>query len=141
MSLNQFTFMGRATNDPEIRYSQGKSTAVASFSIAVNRDFKRDGDPEADFFNCVAFGKTAEAIEKYITKGTKLVCTGRVQNNNYTKDGVKHYSVQVLIEKWEFAESKKTASESDTPETPAAKAPADDFVKVSPNFDIDMPFA
>lgn len=146
MSLNQFTFVGRTTGDPEVRYSQGsKSTAIASFNIAVNRDFKKDGEPDADFFNCVAFGKTAEAIEKYVTKGAKLICVGKVQNNNYEKDGVKHYGFKVVIDKWEFAESKKAAAESQeqgpTSEQTPAKSSGDDFMPIPSNFDMEMPFA
>lgn len=140
MSLNQFTFVGRATGDPEIRYSQGqKQTCVASLNIAVSRDFKREGEPEADFFSCVAFGKTAEAIEKFVTKGTKLICVGKVQNNNYEKDGVKHYGFKVVIDKWEFAESKKAAAESG--EQAPAKSSGDDFMPIPTNLDVDMPFA
>lgn len=139
MSLNQFTFVGRATCDPEIRYSQGNSTAIASFNVAVSRDYKKEGEPDADFMSCVAFGKTAEAIEKYVTKGTKLICVGKVQNNNYEKDGVKHYGFKVLIDKWEFAESKKAASESG--EQAPAKSGGDDFMPIPTNLDIDMPFA
>ena len=81
--------MGRLTRDPEVRYAQNESgTAVARFSIAVDRRFKRDGEPDADFFNCTAFGKQAEFVEKYLRKGTKMLITGRIQNDNYTnKDG------------------------------------------------------
>lgn len=142
MSLNNFCFCGRLTADPEVRYSSGaKQTAIASMTVAVNRDFKRDGDPDADFFKCVAFGKTAESIEKYLTKGTKVICVGSVQNNNYERDGVKHYGFQVVLNKWEFAESRKSAAESQEEESESAKKNGDDFMPIPSNLDIDMPFA
>ncbi len=106
--MNKCILMGRLTRDPEIRYSQGaNATSVARFSIAVDRRFKRDGEPEADFFNCTAFGKQAEFCEKYLKQGTKMVVVGRIQNDNYTdKEGQKRYSVQIMVDELEFAESK-----------------------------------
>ena len=140
MSLNNFCFCGRLTADPEVRYSSGaKQTAIASMTVAVNRDFKRDGDPDTDFIKCVAFGKTAESIEKYLTKGIKVICVGSVQNNNYEKDGVKHYSFQVVLNRWEFAESRKSAAESGETETKPEQG--DGFMNIPSGLDIDMPFA
>ena len=109
--MNKVILMGRLTRDPEVRYSQGASqTSVARFSVAVDRRFKRDGDPDADFFNCTAFGKQAEFIEKYLHKGTKIVLWGRVQNDNYTnKDGQMVYSVRIMVDEIEFAESKNAS--------------------------------
>ena len=106
--MNKVIFMGRFTRDPEVRYSQGANpTAIARFTLAVNRRFKRDGEPEADFFNCTAFGKQAEFIERYMRKAVKVVVSGRIENDNYTnKEGQMVYSVKVMIEESEFAESK-----------------------------------
>lgn len=113
--MNKLILMGRLTRDPEVRYggSDGQTT-IAKFSLAVDRKFKRQGDSvTADFFDCAAFGKTAEVVERYIKKGTKILVSGRVQNNNYTnKDGQKVYSVQVVVEELEFAESKQTSDNS-----------------------------
>lgn len=110
--MNKVIESGRLTGDPHVRYTAGSnSTCVADFNIAVNRKFKRDGAPDADFFNCTAFGKTAESIEKYLTKGTKVIITGSIQNDNYEKDGVRHYQVKIIVDDWEFAESKKAAGE------------------------------
>jgi len=111
--MNKIILMGRLTRDPEVRYSQGNTqTAIARFSLAVDRKFKRDGEPDADFFNCVAFGKQAEFIEKYLKQGTKIVTSGRLQNNNYTnKDGQKVFNVEIFVEEIEFAESKRTDSD------------------------------
>ena len=109
--MNKVILMGRLTRDPEVRYSQGATqTAVARFSIAVDRRFKREGEPDADFFNCTAFGKQGEFVERYLRKGVKVVVTGRIQNDNYTnKDGQMVYSVRVVVEEIEFAESKNAA--------------------------------
>ncbi len=106
--MNKVIMMGRLTRDPEVRYSTGaNSTAVGKFSIAVDRKFKREGQPEADFFNCTTFGKQAEFIEKYLRKGVKVVISGTLQNDNYTtKDGAKVYGVNILVDEIEFAESK-----------------------------------
>ena len=103
--------MGRLTRDPEVRYSQGASqTAVARFSIAVDRRFKREGEPDADFFNCTSFGRQAEFVERYLHKGTKVVLVGRVQNDNYTnKEGQMVYSVRIMVDEIEFAESKNAS--------------------------------
>jgi len=106
--MNKVILMGRLTRDPEVRYSQGANqTAVARFSVAVDRRFKREGEPDADFFNCTCFGRQAEFVERYLHKGTKIVLSGRVQNDNYTnKDGQMVYSVRIMVDEIEFAESK-----------------------------------
>ena len=113
--MNKVILMGRLTRDPDIRYSQGEnSLAIARFTLAVGRRFKREGsnDQTADFISCVAFGKTAEFCERYTHQGTKLVVEGRIQTGSYTnKDGVKVYTTEVVVENTEFAESKSSSSE------------------------------
>lgn len=106
--MNKVILMGRLTRDPEIRYAQNENgTAVARYSLAVDRRFKRDGEQDADFIGCVVFGKGAEFAEKYLAKGTKIVVTGRIQTGSYTnKDGQKVYTTDVVVEEQEFAESK-----------------------------------
>ena len=114
--MNKVLLMGRLTRDPEVRYSSGeKSMAIARFSIAVDRRFKRAGDTaEADFFNCTCFGKQGEFVERYLRKGTKVLLSGRIENDNYTnREGQKVYSVRVIVEEIEFAESKAAASRND----------------------------
>lgn len=145
--MNKVIFMGRLTRDPEVRYTAGANpTAVAKFSIAVDRRFKREGEPDADFFNCTCFGKQAEFVEKYLQKGTKIVLSGRIVNDNFEKDGVKHYSVQVMVDELEFAES-KSASSGTAEGTPAkragafAPAPADGFMNIPTGIDDELPFA
>lgn len=106
--MNKTILMGRLTRDPEVRYTQGdNASAVARFSLAVDRRFKKDGEQTADFINCVAFGKTGEFIEKYGRKGTKFAVEGRIQTGSYTnKDGQKVYTTDVVVEQVEFVESK-----------------------------------
>jgi len=146
--MNKVILMGRLTRDPEIRYGQSDNqTAVARFSIAVDRRFKRDGDPDADFFNCTAFGRQAEFVEKYLKKGTKMLVTGRIQNDNYTnKDGQQVYSVRILVDELEFAESKGNASgdgafAGNAPKTGAGAAPADGFMNIPDGIDEELPFS
>lgn len=117
--MNKWIAMGRLTRDPEIRYTTGETaTAIAKFSLAVDRRFKREGQPDADFFNCATFGKQAEFVEKYLRKGTKIVVSGAPQNNNYTdKDGVKHYDIQFVIDEVDFAESKSNSESTSAPKS------------------------
>ncbi len=111
--MNKVILMGRLTRDPDIRYSQGEnSTAVARYTLAVDRRFKRDGDQTADFISCVAFGRAAEFAEKYFHQGIKIAVTGRIQTGSYTnRDGVKVYTTDIVVEEQEFAESKNASSE------------------------------
>ena len=122
--MNKVILMGRLTRDPEIRVSTGeKQMAVANYSIAVDRKVKKEGQPEADFFNCTSFGKQAEFVEKYLHKGTKIAVVGQLQNNNYkNKDGQMVYSTQILVEEVEFAESKGSGNGGNDESAPAAPA-------------------
>ena len=112
--MNKVILMGRLTRDPDVRYSD-QSSAVARFTLAVDRRFKRDGDQQtADFILCVAFGKTGEFIERYCHQGTKLVVEGRIQTGSYTnRDGNKVYTADVVAENVEFAESKAAAANNE----------------------------
>lgn len=143
--MNKVILMGRLTRDPEVRYSTGDSSmAIARFSIAVDRRFRRGGDgAEADFFNCTAFGKQGEFVEKYLKKGTKVLLSGRIQNDNYTnRDGQKVQSVQIIAEEIEFAESKNASGGSARSEAPErASAPVSDgFMNLPDNGDEELPF-
>ena len=142
--MNKVILVGRLTRDPEIRYSQGANAmAIARFSIAVDRRFKREGEPDADFFNCSAFGKQAEFVERYLKQGTKMVVVGRIQNDNYTnKDGQKVYSVQIMVDELEFAESKNaSAGSGDGTFAPTPGAAANDgFMNVPEGIDEELPF-
>lgn len=133
--------MGRIVRDPDVRYSQGdKATAVARFSLAVDRRFKKDGEQTADFINCLAFGKTGEFIEKYGRKGTKFVIEGRIQTGSYTnKDGQKVYTTDVVVEQVEFAESKNSSGENAG--RPAQNNVGSDFMQVPDGIEDCLPFS
>lgn len=106
--MNKVILMGRLTRDPEVRYSAGEnSLAIARYTLAVDRRFKRDGEASADFISCVSFGRTAEFAEKYFRQGLKIAVTGRIQTGSYTnREGQKVYTTEVVVEEQEFAESK-----------------------------------
>jgi single-strand DNA-binding protein len=134
--MNKVILVGRLTRDPETR--QAGDTTVTRFSLAVDRRFRKAGDetsPSADFPSCVAFGKTAEFIEKYIKQGVKIALEGRIQTGNYTdKDGVKHYTTDVIAEAVEFAESKRT----DAGETPPPTT--NEWLEIPEGIENDLPF-
>ena len=142
--MNKVILMGRLTRDPEVRYSQGENaTAVARFTLAVDRRFRRD-DASTDFIGCVAFGRNAEFIEKYFRQGTKALITGRIQTGSYTnRDGQKVYTTDVVVEDQEFAESKNSQGESGFQSTsrpmPSA-AIGDGFMNIPDGIDEELPF-
>ena len=113
--MNKVLLMGRLVRDPEIR--NNGQTAVGRYTLAVDRKYKKDGEQSADFISCVTFGKSAEFAEKYLHKGTKIAVEGRIQTGSYEKDGVKHYTTDVIVEAHEFAESKRTTETSDNTES------------------------
>lgn len=137
--MNNIILMGNLGKDPEIRYSQdGK--AVASFSLAVKRTYSKNGEYATDWFNCVCFGAKATFVEKYLTKGTKVVISGELQNNNYTnKEGQTVYNVQIIVNSIEFAESKK-AAESNAPVENTPVQEESGFVNVPEGVDELLPF-
>lgn len=108
--MNKVILMGRLTRDPEVRYSQGaEPMAIARYSLAVNRRFKRQGEPDADFIPCVAFGKQGEFAEKYLSKGRMIAVSGRLQVKNWEdNNGNKRTTIEVVVEEHYFAESKKS---------------------------------
>jgi single-strand DNA-binding protein len=142
--MNKVILMGRLTRDPEVRYSQGESaTAVARFTLAVDRRFRRD-DASTDFIGCVAFGRNAEFIEKYFRQGTKALITGRIQTGSYTnRDGQKVYTTDVVVEDQEFAESKNSQGDAGFQSTsrpmPSAAA-CDGFMNIPDGIDEELPF-
>ena len=141
--MNKVILMGRLTRDPDVRYSQGENaTAVARFTLAVDRRFKRDGEPNADFINCVVFGKAAEFTEKYLRQGVKLAVTGRIQTGSYTnKDGVRVYTTDVVVEEQEFAESKAaSAQNNESPNNIPNISDGDGFMDIPEDVDDQLPF-
>ncbi len=147
--MNKVILMGRLTRDPEVRYSQGENaTAVARYTLAVDRRFKRDG-ATADFINCVAFGRAAEFAERYFRQGIRIVITGRIQTGSYTnRDGVKVYTTDVVVEEQEFAESKAASDQNSGSFRAAAPAPSpapsvdagDGFMNIPDGIDEELPF-
>ncbi|MGB4658272.1 MAG: single-stranded DNA-binding protein [Mobilitalea sp.] len=149
--MNKTMLIGRLTRDPEVRYSQGENaTAIARFTLAVDRRFKRAGETQdADFIGCVAFGKQAEFVEKYFKQGMKMVAVGRIQTGSYTnKDGVKVYTTDVVVEEVEFAESKGNGSDSGNQNNGYHKefkpepstAMGDGFMNIPDGIDEELPF-
>ena len=145
--MNRVILMGRLTRDPEVRYSQGETaTAIARYTLAVDRRFNRNGDENnADFIGCVAFGRQAEFAEKYLRKGVKMLITGRIQTGSYTnKDGVRVYTTDVVVEDQEFAESKASNGTdggfvpSDRPSP--SQAAGDGFMNIPDGIDEELPF-
>ena len=135
--INKVVLLGRLTKEPELRYAPGTGTAVCRFTLAVQRAFKKD---EADFINCVAFGKNGETIAQYITKGRQIAITGSIRTDSYdAKDGTKRYTTDVIVETFEFVESKK--KETNEFDKQANNFP-DPFTKEheEPVFEDDMPF-
>ena len=149
--MNKVVLMGRLTRDPEVRYSQGDSaTAVARYTLAVDRRFKRDGEASADFINCVVFGKSAEFAERYFRQGLKVVVSGRIQTGSYTnRDGVKVYTTDVVVEDQEFAESKAASESSMGSYRQASPSPSpapsadigDGFMNIPDGIDEELPFS
>ena len=133
--------MGRLTRDPEVRYTPKDNRAVARYSLAVDKKYKRDDGITADFFNIVAFGKSAEFTEKYLRKGIKMLVTGRVQTGTYDKDGVKIPFFEVVVEDQEFAEGKNaTSSDDSTSSSNDIAKDKDGFMHISDDLLEELPF-
>ena len=143
--MNKVVLMGRLTRNPEVRYSQGENaSAVARYTLAVDRRFKRQGDEQtADFISCVSFGKTAEFVERYLHQGSKIAGCGRIQTGSYTnKDGNKVYTTDVVMEEVEFAESKNTESnnQAGTQKPSSCQEVGDGFMNIPDGVDEELPF-
>ena len=147
--MNKVILMGRLTRDPEVRYSQGaNSLAIARYTLAVDRRFRREGEATADFISCVAFGKQAEHAEKYYRQGLRVTICGRIQTGSYTnRDGQKVYTTEVVVEESEFAESKANSSAPSNNSYQASPAPSpsadigDGFMNIPDGIDEELPFS
>lgn len=138
--MNKVILMGRLTRDPEVKYS-ASNMAVARYTLAVDRRFKKEGEATADFINCVAFGKAGEFAEKYFRQGTKIGVVGRVQTGSYTnKDGQKVYTTDIVVEEQEFAESKNTNQNNSVNSNNPAQATGDGFMDIPAGIDEELPF-
>lgn len=146
--MNKVILIGRLTRDPDIRWSQGQDqTCIARYTLAVDRRIKKEGQQNADFISCVAFGRQAEFAEKYLYKGIKLAVTGRIQTGSYTnREGNKVYTTDVIVEGQEFVESKATNAEHAESDQQNADAPApggevgDGFMNIPDGIDEELPF-
>lgn len=140
--MNRVILTGRLTRDPEVRYSQGeKSIAIARYTLAVDRKFKKEGEQSADFISCVAIGKNGEFAEKYLKQGTKIVVEGHWQTGSYTnKDGAKVYTNDCMVESHEFCESRNANQQSGN-DRPQPVADSDGFMNIPDGIDEELPFA
>lgn len=143
--MNNVQLVGRLTSDPNMRYTDGGLT-IARFNLACDRRFKKDGEQSADFISCIAFGKTADFIEKYFKKGNRLGLIGRIQTGSYEKDGKKVYTTDVVAEAVEFVESKGSASAGESKSSSGAAAKpepqsADGFIDVPEGLEEELPFS
>lgn len=138
--MNSVQLTGRLTRDPEVRYTDG-GLSIARFTLAVNRRFKQEGSPDADFIRCVAFGKTAEFIEKYFSQGRKMDLNGRIQTGSYTnQEGQKVYTTDIVVENVEFGESKGSGTSGGTQRQDPAIADSDGFMNIPDGIDEELPF-
>ncbi len=133
--MNKVILMGRLVRNPEVRYSQGAEViAIARYTLAVNRRMKKNGETEADFINCVAFGKSGEFAEKYFSKGQMVAIVGRMQVRSWDKDGERRWTTEVIVEEQYFAEGKKKTEAENKPA-------ADGFYPIEEGIeDDDLPF-
>lgn len=127
--------IGRLTKDPEVRYSSGSQTAVAKFTLAVNRPFAKEGEQDADFIRVTCFGKSAELIEKYVSKGRLVGVTGRIQTGSYEKDGQKVFTQDVIVDRVEFLD--KASGDAKANAAPKDDGIPEGFTQLS---DDDIPF-
>ena len=137
--MNKVILIGRIVRDTEVRYGgANNAVAVARYTLAVDRKYKKDGEQTADFINCVAFGKLAEFAEKYLKKGTKIAVTGRIQTGSYkNKDGNTVYTTDVVVEEQEFCESKSQQSNSQPQPAPSNNG---GFMNIPDGVDNELPF-
>ena len=148
--MNKAILMGRLTRDPDIRYTNGeKPVCIARYTLAVDRRFKRDGEQQADFIPCIAFGRQGEFAEKYLRQGTKIVIVGRIQTGSYTnRDGIRVYTTDVIVEEQDFAESKAAAGRTKETYHPEQEITAKDqppvdndgFMTIPEGIDEECPF-
>lgn len=140
--MNKVILMGRLTRDPEVRYSAGENAlAIARYTLAVDRRFRREGEATADFIPCVVFGKSAEFAEKYFRQGMKVAITGRIQTGSYTNnEGNRVYTTEVMVEEQEFAESKNSGQNENTSAQNNNKPSASSFTDIPEGLEEELPF-
>ena len=142
--MNRAFFIGRCVADPEIRYTQGENqTVIARYRLAVDRRFKREGEPSSDFIQCVAFGRQGEFAEKHLHKGTKIAVVGRIQTGSYTnKEGQKVYTTDVVVEEHYFCESKGSGAVNASPHENSPERYSEEFMNIPDDIeDEGLPFS
>ena len=151
--MNKVILMGRLTRDPDVKYTAGDNLmAIARYTLAVDRRFKRENEATADFISCIAFGRAAEFAEKYFRQGIRIVVSGRIQTGSYTnRDGNKVYTTDVVVEEQEFAESKNNAAGNNNAQDNTAagqqsgnqgvSVDADGFMNIPDGIDEELPFS
>ena len=143
--MNKVILIGRLTRDPEVRYSDGNERmCITRYTLAVDRRIKQEGQQNADFIGCVAFGKNAEFADKYLRQGTKIAVTGRIQTGSYTnREGRKIYTTDVVIEEQEFSESKAAAAGSQNRQQEPQRPEIDEngFMSIPDGVDEELPFS
>ena len=151
--MNKVILMGRLTRDPDVHYTAGDNPmAIARYTLAIDRRFKKENEATADFISCVAFGKAAEFAEKYFRQGIRIVVSGRIQTGSYTnRDGNKVYTTDVVVEEQEFAESKNNAAGNNNAQDNTAagqqsgnqgvSVDADGFMNIPDGIDEELPFS
>ena len=140
--MNKVVLIGRLVADPEVRYGGAdNSMAVARYTLAVDRRYKKEGEQSADFIRCVAFGKNGEFAEKYLHKGNKIAVVGRIQTGSYiNNEGTKVFTTDVVVEEHDFCESKGSSASGST-QAPAQRTDYDGFMNVPDALDDDtLPF-
>ena len=138
--MNKVILIGRLCDNPDVRYSSVENhTCIARYRLAVNRRFKREGEQEADFISCVAFGKNGEFAEKYLFKGMRIAVVGRIQTGSYEKEGTRHYTTDIVVEEHEFCESKGSGSGSSGAAAPSPDEPG--FMNIPDGIDEELPFS
>ena len=142
--MNKVILMGRLVRDPDVKYANGGNSGqmcIASYTLAVDRRFRKEGEATADFLRCVSFGKAGEFAEKYFKQGTKVAVTGRLQTGSYTnKEGQKVYTTDIIVEEQEFAESKGNSADNKIPEAPVPSPESMQFIKIPEGLENDLPF-
>ena len=142
--MNKVSLLGRLCDSPEVRYTQGQAPlAIVRYRLAVDKRFKKDGEPTADFIPCLAFGKLGELAEKYLKKGSKVAITGRLQTGSYkNNDGKTVYTWEVVVEEMDFCESKSTDEQQGNKVTqfPQQQTSSDGFMSIPDGLEEELPF-
>jgi single-strand DNA-binding protein len=138
--MNKVVLIGRLTKDPDMKYIASSGTAVTNFTLAVDRSFKKEGQPDADFIRCICFGKRAETIATYFSKGKLIAISGNIQTGSYEKDGTKVFTFDVNVDDFQFIEKKETNTGTSAPNNKPSGPNNYGLDDITPVDDGDIPF-